>query len=343
MAQAGPGEVNAATHFLVGDIGGTNLRLELKDAQNTTVKKLLVKTADFADFSACLVDFFKDIPIKPGNVRGAISIASKILDNKAVTNANYNWPLADGNQLREEFGFIDLVLLNDFEAHGYAVPGLNPEQLVALKGKTPDINKDCRIMVVGPGTGLGVCLFYKKRGRTQVLSSEGGHIGLSAFNELQFEFEQFAKSKFGVTEGLISAEWLFCGLGIPIIYEFFAKKHGKEVTQPLQGSEVFAAIDTDPIAKAAFDHFLRIFGTCLAHLSASFLPDDGIFLCGNIVSSIIERIKKDTSNPKDSLLLTAFVSNKCIGPYLENVSIVFTPEEDLGLKGCWEFLNLKKK
>lgn len=338
--QVGPVE---PVYFLVGDIGGTNLRLELKDATNASVKKLLVKTADFKDFAACLEEFFKDVAIKPTSVRGAISIASKILDNKAVTHANYNWPLADGNQLREQFGFIDLVLLNDFEAHGYAVPGLAPEKLVALKGSAPDMNKDTRIMVVGPGTGLGVCLFHKKRGRVQVLSSEGGHIGLSAFDEQQFEFEQFAKSKFGVSEGLISAEWLFCGLGIPIIYEFHSKKHGKEVGQPLQGPEIFARIDTDPVAKLTFEHFLKMFGTCLAHLSAGFLPDDGIFLCGTIVSSAIERIKQDTSDPAKSLLLRAFVSNKCIGPYLENVSIVFTPEEDLGLKGCFEFLNLKKK
>lgn len=336
-------ETGAPIYFLVGDIGGTNLRLELKDVHNASIKKTHVKTADFKDFAACLEDFFKNIEIKPTSVRCAISIASKILDNKAITHANYNWPLADGNQLREQFGFIDLVLLNDFEAHGYAVPGLKHDRLVALKGVVPDFSKDCRIMVVGPGTGLGVCLFHKKRGRTQVLSSEGGHIGLSAFDETQFEFEKFAKSKFGVTNQLISAEWLFCGLGIPIIYEFHSNKHGKTLTEPVQGAEVFARIDTDPIAKLAFEHFLRMFGTCLAHLSAAFLPDDGIFLCGTIVSSLIQRIQKDTSDPKTSLLLSSFVNNKCIGPYLENVSIVFTPEEDLGLKGCWEFLNLKKK
>lgn len=176
-----------------------------------------------------------------------------------------------------------------------------------------------------------------------MLSSEGGHIGLSSFDENQFEFEQFAKKKFNLTNEIISAEWLFCGLGIPIIYEFYAIKQAKTLEKPISGEDIFTSIETDPLSRKTFEHFLKLLGTCLAHLSAAFLPDDGIFLCGRILTSVIKYIKEDTANPAKSILITSFTNNKCVGSYLQTVPIFFTPEIDLGLKGCWHFLQLLHK
>lgn len=166
---------------------------------------------------------------------------------------------------------------------------------------------------------------------------------MSSFDQNQFEFEQFAKKKFHLTNEFISAEWLFCGLGIPLIYEYYCQKEGKPHDKPVTGEDAFTKIDTDPIARKTFEHFLRMLGTCLAHLSAAFLPDEGIFLCGRILSSVIEYIKEDTANPAKSILISSFTNNKCVGPYLQTVPIFFTPEIDLGLKGCWNFLQLFHK
>lgn len=150
-------------YFLIGDIGGTNLRVELRDKNNHIVKKIVVKTAEYHSMSEFFHAFFKDLAVKPQQVCGAISIASKILNNKAVTNANYTWELADGNAIREEFSFKEMILLNDFEACGYSLPLLIQKDLVVLKGDhRPDLHKDYKVLLVGPGTGLGVCLLSHK-------------------------------------------------------------------------------------------------------------------------------------------------------------------------------------
>ncbi len=146
-----------------------------------------------------------------------------------------------------------------------------------------------------------------------------------------------------MTNEIISAEWLFCGLAIPYLYEFHAQKAGQTINDPLKGEDVFSKIDSDPISRKAFDHFLVILGTCLAHLSAAFLPDDGVYLCGSILSSTIEHVKKDISNPESSKLINAFINNRCAGAYLKTIPIYFTPEQDLGLKGCWNYLQLLKR
>jgi glucokinase len=146
-----------------------------------------------------------------------------------------------------------------------------------------------------------------------------------------------------LTNEFISAEWLFCGKGIPLLYEFYSLKEGKILEKPVLGEEVFKNIETDPISRKSFEHFLRILGTCLAHLAVAFLPDEGIFLCGTILKSVIKHIQKDTSDPAHSLLISSFINNKCAGPYLQTVPIFFTPEVDLGLKGCWHFLQILHK
>lgn len=151
------------TFFLTGDIGGTNLRLELRNRNNELVKKFLVKTSDYKNFTELLTAFFKEAQVAPSQVAAAVSFASKILQNRAVTNANYKWELADGNLTRDAFGFKNMMLLNDFEACGYAVPLLDQSRIVCLKGTgQPDLSQDYKILLVGPGTGLGVCLLSQR-------------------------------------------------------------------------------------------------------------------------------------------------------------------------------------
>jgi glucokinase len=157
--------MHTESFFLIGDIGGTNLRVELRDKSNTVIKKVVVKTADYKNMSEFLHAFFKDLDVKYHQVYGAISIASKILNNKVVTNANYNWELADGDAIKKEFGFREMILLNDFEACGYSLPLINQHEVVILKGThVPELDKDKdhKVMLVGPGTGLGVCLLSHK-------------------------------------------------------------------------------------------------------------------------------------------------------------------------------------
>jgi glucokinase len=173
-----------------------------------------------------------------------------------------------------------------------------------------------------------------------VLSSEGGHIGLASTDELQYEFEQFSKKKFGLTNEFISAEWMICGKAISNIYEFFSIKEGKKLENIPTPKEVFSTIGSDPISRKAFEHFLKTLGTCLAHLGAAMLPDDGIFLSGSILTAVEGYLKEDVSKGEDSILLRSFTNNKCVGPYLKTVPLYFTSETDLGMKGCWNFLQL---
>ena len=136
---------------------------------------------------------------------------------------------------------------------------------------------------------------------------------------------------------------MVCGRAIPNMYEFFALKEGITLEKVPSGKEVFSRIDTDPISRKTFNHFLRCLGTALAHLAAAMLPDDGIFLSGAILTATIEHLKADVARGEDSIFLKAFTNSPCVGSYLKTVPLYFTPEIDLGMKGCWHLLQLLSK
>lgn len=150
-------------YFLVGDIGGTNARLELINACGEVVKKLVAKTADFHSFAELLTHFMEGIKGNPEHIYGSVCFASKILHNKTVTNANYKWDPTDGEYIKNHFGLKEMILLNDFEACGYSVPILDKSHLMPLTGnQMPNLSGNFKVMLVGPGTGLGVCLLSQK-------------------------------------------------------------------------------------------------------------------------------------------------------------------------------------
>lgn len=66
------------------------------------------------------------------------------------------------SEINSPLGFLDFTLLNDFEACGYSLLGLNQENVIPLKPDFPPFSPEPsgfmrRYAFVGPGTGLGVC------------------------------------------------------------------------------------------------------------------------------------------------------------------------------------------
>jgi glucokinase len=150
-------------YFLVGDVGGTNTRMMLKTVTGEIIKRIDTKTSEFSNFAGLLTYFLEDVPQKPSKIYAAVCFASKIRHNKTVTNANYTWPLTDGDKIKEQFGFKEMVLLNDFEGCGYSVPILDQGLIIPLTStELPTLIGNFKVMLVGPGTGLGVCLLSQK-------------------------------------------------------------------------------------------------------------------------------------------------------------------------------------
>lgn len=154
----------------MADIGGTNSRASyfVNRTDTEPVENIELKTSMFNSLEEFLRFFVKGLGkgLELKNVDVVVCIASMVVANVAQTSANFDWELSDGNKIREVFGFNSVTLFNDFKACGYALLGLGTDDLIPL-GDSPDFEFDLskegsKYMLVGPGTGLGVCSILVK-------------------------------------------------------------------------------------------------------------------------------------------------------------------------------------
>ncbi len=132
--------------ILVGDIGGTNLRLaafhegilsSVTGVRNETVSHWSDPILEFAERHGPFTAI-------------SLGVAGPVMDGEAQL-MNHAWKI-DAASLETELG-IPVLLLNDFHAQAYAVPRLKSHQWEALDEITPRAKG--HLALLGAGTGLG--------------------------------------------------------------------------------------------------------------------------------------------------------------------------------------------
>ena len=159
--------------ILVGDIGGTNVRLG--------VARLDIKgDVDLDHISRMPVAKFPSL----GDAIEAWRAEGRTLPDTAVfalagpTGAdevrflNSSW-IVSASATKSRFGFRSVTLINDFAAQARAVPASRSDAFETLIDGTSKAGAP--IVVLGPGTGLGLALLIPEGANWQVLSTEGGH------------------------------------------------------------------------------------------------------------------------------------------------------------------------
>lgn len=92
--------------IFITDIGGTYCRVKITfghDKAKTFIKKY--KTSTFNSLEEVIEQVIKEADgFDPKSCYATSSIASKIINNKIASTANYHWPFADGNEIKAKFG-----------------------------------------------------------------------------------------------------------------------------------------------------------------------------------------------------------------------------------------------
>jgi glucokinase len=122
-----------------------------------------------------------------------------------------------------------VLLINDFEAQGYGLLTLGPDERTQLNDAQPRLGAP--MACVGAGTGLGECYLTAPNVPRFVngtpssppqytcYASEGGHAEFSPRDEIAFDLLKFLKTKFGSTHR-VSVERVVSGPGLSNVYEF---------------------------------------------------------------------------------------------------------------------------
>lgn len=233
---------------------------------------------------------------------------------------------APPQSLESKFGF-SVSVLNDFEAIGYGIPAVDPNDIVVLNDAPLRLKGP--IAVLGPGTGLGQCqLFWDEgTGGYRVWPSEGSHADFAPRGSLQRELAAWVEAELGFCE----VEHVACGKGLERIAAFLSEKRTGQ-RRALKPEEVSAmALQNDPICSEALDVFLSIVGAEAGHMALRALARGGVYIAGGIPAKVIERVTAGG-------LAAAFcnAANAKFTGILQGIPLYVVRDPAVGLKGALE-------
>lgn len=321
---------------LVGDIGGTNARLSVWNVSPnndyTLVFQKWYPTADYkeAGFSAVLDELTKEPEVQGNYPSSACFAIAGPVQNGVGSMTNLGWVI-DGPDIEKEFGWR-VAVINDFEALGYGVPVLDPEDVLVLND-VPAEDK-APIAVLGAGTGLGQAQLMYDEGRQEykVWPSEGSHSDFAPRGEKQVALMKWVAEGLGYCE----VEHVACGKGLERIYTFLAAgdkvSSAEDTIMSAPEISAMALSGEDPIAVEALDMMLSILGAEGGHMALRNLARGGVYLAGGITPKVIERVKT-------GITLDGFLHQEDhrFHPLLKSFRLSVVLNEDVGLIGARYF------
>lgn len=277
--------------LLVGDLGGTNARFALVDADGTGFTDC--QTLAGADFEtpADAMSAYLDSVGGPTPTGVVLAAAGPIVDG-GVRFSNNHWQL-DTATLRQAFPSARVRLMNDFEAIACSLPLLSAgdhETIGPVKCELAG-RQNFTVGVLGPGTGLGVAGLVVREGRSWPLPGEGGHVGFAPESAVQIEVLRFLRQRFE----RVSIERLLSGPGIENVYDAMRHVNGL-APAPADAATIFdrALDNADESASETVQLFYEVLGQAAGDLAMALGANDGIFVAGGIVKRYPELLKSSS-------------------------------------------------
>jgi glucokinase len=286
--------------ILAGDIGGTNSRLAIFDENLQKVQEKVFPNAGRAGPEEFIAQFRKDLDQKID--RACIAVAGFVREGKA-TFGNLNWEL-DERILASELG-CPVTLVNDMIGHAEGIEVLPPGALITLQAGQPARGGARSILAAGTGLGEGGLVFDARSSRYVAFATETGHSDFSARNEEEDALARFLRARLG----RVYWDAILSGRGLRHLYDFYCESDRfskqDELPKKFEGGPTPAEISAaglagdSPIAVAALDLFVRLYGAEAGNAALRMLATGGVYLSGAIAIKIIGKLQSDN-------FLTAF-------------------------------------
>ncbi|MGY6697462.1 MAG: glucokinase [Roseinatronobacter sp.] len=256
---------------LVADVGGTNTRVALARGRVLIAGSTeRYRNADHAGLGDVLSNYLQNH--KSSVQRAAIALAGPVRGAKAEMT-NLNWQI-DASDLAAETGIGRVVLLNDLQAQGHAVPHLPESHLRRVRAGIPDTGAK---LVIGLGTGVNIAPVYAAGEGYIVPASEAGHIHLPLKGALDYRLADWLVAR----RGFASVEDVLAGAGLERLYAFHAAE--ARSSKALEAVAIMAAMEAgDALAQAVGRHYVRLLAQVTADLALITLPTGGIFMIGGV-------------------------------------------------------------
>jgi glucokinase len=302
---------------LLGDIGGTHLRLAWAKGETLSAPQTLL-VSQYASLESAVAHFLREQK-RDRLDAAAFAIAGLVADGRA-SMTNLDWRM-DERALARALKAKRVQFLNDFTAAALGIPHLKESELTQIGGGAP--RPEWPKALIGPGTGLGVSgLVPDSHGHFTPLYTEGGHVDLPASNAR--ELAVLAHLLPGHVH--VSAERVLSGDGLAKLYGTLAAIDGVPVKNLTAAEITAAAGQGDARAKETLQLFSGWLGAVAGNLALTLGAQGGVYLCGGILPRLGPLFDR-------KLFRARFEAKGRMRVFLEPIPVYLIRAEDLALRG----------
>lgn len=307
---------------LLADIGGTYSRLLWQWDEQDSEPSAKVMNADYPDPIALLTGFIK-ARARPARI--ALALAAPVIGNSGIIHLTNrpDWAISPAD-LSRDLGGTRVEVLNDFTALALGIPFLDSRKRIQIGTGKPV--SGAPMVVLGPGTGLGVSGLLPAADGWTPLSGEGGHMTLPALTEDEYALIH----RYADENGHVSAEYLLSGKGLMRLYQYYSDENSEPAGQPEAVTRL--AAQGDPAATRALDRFFALLGTVAGDIALVIGARGGVYLAGGILPCVREALQR-------SEFRNRFIAKGRYRSYLASVPTYLVSDPYLSLQGLAAWLD----
>lgn len=292
------------TRILLADIGGTYARFILAG------ERLIGSTwtTEVGSHESVIEALRAYLAFDHGGepIGGALLAAAGPVQGGRCKLTNAAWTL-DEEQIARALQLPWVRIVNDLEAVAAGLPDIDPAQtrLIGPDGALPGDP----MVIISPGTGLGMACVVVGPGGRCVVTSEGGHASLAGSNDHQDRLIAILRRRFGRA----SAERVLSGPGLVNLHQAVAELEGGDARRRTPSDVTEAAFDgSSPVCRASIDAFCSFLGSVAGDVALTFGARGGVYIGGGIVPRFVDHLAHSSFREQ-------FVSKGRMRGYLERI------------------------
>jgi glucokinase len=267
---------------LVGDFGGTHVRLGLADLMKHPLEIRGVRhflSKDFKSGIEPVAAYINDLAAAEKPSVAALAVAGPV-SNGEVQFTNLGWSLSVAGI--EALGIAEANLVNDYVAMAYATELFAASDVHRIGPGAADARGN--IAVIGPGTGFGAsALVFGDDGSKVAIPSEGGHASFAPDDETEIEALRRLQHKFVH----VSVERILSGPGLCNLHDTLNAMEGisDDVLDP--GEITQQALAGEAACLRTLNRFCGILGSVAGNFALSYGAQGGVYIAGGIAPDIL--------------------------------------------------------
>jgi glucokinase len=272
----------AETDILVGDAGGTNVRLAIARISGGAVSLSDIwkrPGADFRTFNAAIDAFLRDQ--RPQLSGAAFGFAGPVRDGR-IQLLHRDW-LVEKEKLKDRLAIPRVVMVNDFFAMARSAAELSGGDLREIAKGEADPHGS--LAIGGPGTGFGVAILRRLIDDRPpitdgwiVVGGEGGHQAYGPQTDIEWKLaEELRRSV-----GYVSNELVASGSGFEQSWQALCTVMGVPAQRLSQQEVIDRALRGDDVALEFCRIRARCVMTAMGNLALVSNATGGVFIAGGV-------------------------------------------------------------